>query len=82
MEVTGFDGKECVLSHVIIDQLDGAASEEEPVVAFTPEADTDRARDDIEIPIAASGSYSVRFILRDPNGTELDRWETDPFDVT
>jgi hypothetical protein len=45
------------------------------------EADLDRARTDAEVPIDYAGSYSVRFVLDDPDGVELDRAETDTFEV-
>ena len=81
VELAGLNGRDCVLTTVVIDALDGSQTPVPGDLVFTPEADIDRARADVEVPVAAAGTYSVRFILSDPDGVELDRDETEQFDV-
>jgi hypothetical protein len=77
----GFNGKTCQLETTVVNAVTGAegtpSSEE-----FTMEADTDRADADVPVNFQnALGSYYVIFVLRDPNGMELDRRQTSPFNV-
>jgi hypothetical protein len=81
VEIDGFNGEPTVLNTSIIDAESGDALNSWDVLTFEPEADTDRARADAEVPIVDSGSYVVRFVLYDPDGVELDRAESNVIDV-
>jgi hypothetical protein len=81
VELVGFNGRGCVLSAVLVDALDGSEIPAADDVTFTSEADTDRAGTDVPVAVEEPGSYSVRFVLTDPDGVELDRFETEAFDV-
>lgn len=77
----GFKGKICQLEATVVDAVTGAQgapfSQE-----FIIEADTDRANADVPVDLqSVVGSYYVIFVLRGPNGFELDRYATYPFDV-
>ena len=80
--LVGFNGQDCVLSSVLVNELDGSETPMPESVTFTSEADADRAGSDVDIPVAESGTYHVRFVLSDPDGVELDRSDSDSFDVS
>lgn len=50
-------------------------------VSFIPDANVDQARADAVVSITNPGTYYVRFVLYDPNGVELDRLDTQTFNV-
>jgi len=79
VELTGFKGRDCELTATLVD-ADGAETPGETTM-LTVEADTDRGSADVLVPATETGTYSVRFVLRNPDGGELDRSETQPFDV-
>ncbi len=77
----GFNGKTCQLETTVVDATTGDRGA--PYFqAFLMEADTDRANADVPVGLDdATGSYYVIFVLRGPNGVELDRYTTASFDV-
>jgi hypothetical protein len=77
----GFKGKICQLETTVVDAVTGAQGA--PFFQqFIIEADTDRANADVPVDLqSAVGSYYVIFVLRGPNGLEIDRHTTSPFDV-
>ena len=79
ISLTGFKGEACTLAATLID-ADGSETpgDEQQVTA---EADTDSARIDAAVFAPEPGTYRARFVLRDPDGTELERFTTDPFDA-
>jgi hypothetical protein len=77
--LTGFDGQDCALTSTLV-AADGSQTDGDELT-LTPEADSDSARVDVAVSAQAAGTYSVRFVLRDPDGTELERFTTEPFDV-
>ena len=79
ISLTGFKGKDCTLAATLIDAEGSETPGEEHQV--TAEADTDSGRIDAAVFVPGPGTYRVRFVLRDPDGTELERFTTDPFDA-
>ena len=80
VSLTGFNGQDCTLTSTLVNTDDGSETDGDELT-LTPEADTDSARVDVAVYAEAAGTYSVRFVLLDPDGTELERFVTEPFDV-
>lgn len=82
VELEGLKGQDALLTATVVDV--GLQQESEPfeVLGFQAEAERDRARWDANVPISYPGTYYVRFVLYDPDGVELDRAESETFDVT
>lgn len=81
----GFNGQECLLSWSIYD-ADTASPvrgfTDQPAVGFIPESDDDSARENVTIQVPpVPGTYFVRFVLTDPDGVELDRKDTEWFEL-
>jgi hypothetical protein len=77
VKLEGFKGKECPLRWTLVAASTGLGTPGNSETAFTPEANIDRARTDIEVPVYEEGSWFVRFVLYDPDGVELDREDSE-----
>lgn len=78
----GFEGQTLHLETTVVDATTGAQGESGSA-PFLIEADTDRANAEISVELGnAYGQYYVIFVLRGPNGMELDRLHTAPFTVS
>jgi len=80
VKVNGFNNRDCLLRTTLISSADGSETPGDELT-FTPEADADQARADASVSVSTAGTYTVRFVLLDPDGVELDRLETQPFPV-
>jgi hypothetical protein len=84
----GFNGQQCHLRWTLIDAntgQDAYGGSENPGregITLTPEAGVDQARVEASVPISTAGQYFVRFGLYDPDEVELDRSDTNSFNVT
>jgi len=84
-EIKGFKGKTCEVRASVLEAANGspvAGLTNQPVLSLKPEADTDRAVFPMTVKLpAAPGRYFVSLVLFDPEGNELDRHNTDVFQV-
>jgi len=78
--LNGYKGQDCLLRAVVINSVDDSETAGGELT-FIPEADSDRARADAPVSPPSTGTYTARFILYDPDGVELDRANTAPFNV-
>lgn len=85
VELKGFNGQECVLTWNLHDadtRSPVSGFTEQPGAAFEPESDEDSARTDVTIEVPPrTGTYFVRFVLEDPDGVELDRKDSEQFEI-
>lgn len=77
VKLEGFKGKECPVRWTLVAANTGRSAPGSGETAFMPEANIDRARTDIEVPVYVAGSWFVRFVLYDPDGVELDRQDSE-----
>ncbi|WP_433919267.1 hypothetical protein OIE50_28030 [Streptomyces canus] len=80
--IKGYDDQTCTSRAIIIDTANDNQGSPFDVGYYRSETDQDEGAIDIYIPINTAGSYKVRFILYAPNGTEIDRKDSEPIKVT
>lgn len=74
VRIFGFKDDVCTLRTIAINPSTGETAEVDQT-EFQPESDDDQASVEIEVPFDEPGTFVVRFVLEDPDGTELDRFE-------
>ena len=80
--ISGLIGQDCTLGYLLTNNTRGVAYREVAAVSLTPQATSDTANSSVSVPVSVPGQYSVVFVLRGPNGTELARSATQPLRVT
>ena len=74
VRIFGFGGDVCTLRTIAMNPSTGDTVEVDRT-EFQPESDDDQAGGEVDVLFDEPGTFVVRFVLEDPDGTELDRFE-------
>jgi hypothetical protein len=80
--IQGFNGQTCQLDWILVNAVSDAKTTAQVGARLTPQADLDTAEADVMVSVTIPGRYYARFILLDPNGTELASANSPVFNAT
>ncbi|MGY1770366.1 hypothetical protein [Blastococcus sp. SYSU D00813] len=80
-QLEGYRGQDVTIEAVITEATTGVQSDPFPVTVVQPEADRDQAVITSEVPLEA-GTFTVTYVLIDPDGMVLDRMTSGPVEVS